>query len=1493
MHSGRKYWILLTLTCLLVGSTVWILTPTSRASMGAPGATNARRAAQPQAKATLHASALAAQSRFSDAADLQESSAATGRVVGELAADFNLDGALDLVTLRNTQSGGEIEVRMGTLDGGRGLPVSFPVAGEVTAFDFGHFTASGNMDIVVAGADGTLSVLNGDGQGGFTPGATMKVGGHISSIVAGDITRSGLDDVVVVDQADNSLKIVRIQGDLGAATVQSLSVNGLGRLTHVRMADFDNDYYPDIVVAGDQGVAVMYGDGAGSFGNRRNLGNPGPATGIAIGDFRGHAFPDLAVSTPTGVAVWTNRLAKGFSKGAQYAAGSGVTGVIAGNFNDDEFTDLAAINGDTSQVSILFNAGGKGFLPPMAMDVDGGPSALVAGRFAHSGINSIAVGKQDGRTVMAVPQVINTVTVTTSADENDCPACTVTGVNSTTSILSFTNAVAPNANPGGGAGISLREAITAINNEGIQGGATGWTISFQGISRHKHDNMEAASTQANCLSPNDTFWNLAISIGNLPAILSPGLTIDGTLFNNDTTTMGDGVTNTLGPSVFLSGAGAKLVITSSAPGCTVKGLGFSAASGDAIAVFSPNCNVMNNVIGLACDSVTADGASGAGIELMSGSKGEVISGNTISKNANGIIINGVSQSVATPQNNTISGNKIGITRTLVGAGNTNDGILLQAGATGNTISGNTISGNGLFGVEVNGNITSNTIIQSNFIGTDPSGVNAIGNTMAGIGIDTASGTSKFNQITSNVISGNTGNGIRILADSAGLQSNVVAQNKIGVNVTGSVQVPNLIGGVVLDGQASGNTIGGATYAGSHNEISGNNTVGVWIKGSANNNIIQNNDIGPNNLGSGSPADLTHTRQVSNKGGGVLIEGTASSNTLIQNNIAFNEGVAGNSGITHNSSANFNKFTQNNISFNPPDGPPGGPTIQDNNGQQGMLNAQITTAITSLIKVDTATTISQGGQTTITGTANFLSNSVTANINQAVIEIFVSQRGSTMDESKSEGQAFIGSVGSFQVDQANPNTVDWVANLVVPQPFLSQTNTVFITATITTGDGSTSPFSIGKIAQCGQQGCGATCQFQVTPSLNFNNAPIGQTTNQTLALSNTGGVSVTVTAVTLTQSGSLFTRSNLTLPLTIPAGQTVNVTIGFTPTDTSQQTASIRVSDSCTADIIVPVTGNGAAAATPKIGVVPPALNFGNVNVSKSASLQFFVSNFGNAPLNVATLTLQAGVNSQFSIPSNPAPFTVPAQSTSAGITVNFNPTSNGSKTDTLVIASNDPTTASFNLPLSGTGVQTAPPVVTVQTPTFGQVVIPGQPFNVNFMVVDSVSVVNYQILLSTNNGVTFTPGFGSGGATTGANLVSITLPAGTLSTTIAVLQVKVLDSAANTGTGNSAPFTIGAQVLLINPFVQGKKFFTTVSGSGIQAGARLTFTGVGGNDTWLLTLSSDGSQWIVFKSDQAVAGTDTGLKFKGFANFFSGQSVPAFVKNPDGSTSTSVLISFP
>src|SRR5262249_22063814 len=143
------------------------------------------------------------------------------------------------------------------------------------------------------------------------------------------------------------------------------------------------------------------------------------------------------------------------------------------------------------------------------------------------------------------------------------------------------------------------------------------------------------------------------------------------------------------------------------------------------------------------------------VDFQSGSVNETVTNNLISNNGigtlgqapspgqAGILINGVSQSTAVPQNNTISNNKIGLDvfgdsghdqmNLANNVGNNGDGILMQNGAVGNTITGNTICGNYFDGIEEIGNITADAIIQNNKIGTDANGVGTKGQN--GISLD--------------------------------------------------------------------------------------------------------------------------------------------------------------------------------------------------------------------------------------------------------------------------------------------------------------------------------------------------------------------------------------------------------------------------------------------------------------------------------------------------------------------------------------------------------------------------------------------------------------------------------------------------------------------------------------------------------------------------------------------------------------------------------------
>ncbi len=218
--------------------------------------------------------------------------------------------------------------------------------------------------------------------------------------------------------------------------------------------------------------------------------------------------------------------------------------------------------------------------------------------------------------------------------------------------------------------------------------------------------------------------------------------------------------------------------------------------------------------------------------------------------------------------NRIQGNFIGTDSTGTNAlGNVN-GMVIRGGIHGNLIGGTTaaernlISGNS--GYAINNEDAPATVVQGNFIGTDVSGTRAVPNGVGGIyfgGSDGLIGGTAAG--ARNVISGNLGAGIGF-----GSSSNVIQGNFIGVDVTGTNALGNSSYGIAAGYSASGNLIGGLTPA-ARNVIA-RNAHGIRIDSSSN-NVIQGNFIG---------VDATGTRAAGNTGFGIYIGQLYAPNTLI-------------------------------------------------------------------------------------------------------------------------------------------------------------------------------------------------------------------------------------------------------------------------------------------------------------------------------------------------------------------------------------------------------------------------------------------------------------------------------------------------------------------------------------------------------------------------------------------------------------------------------------
>ncbi len=158
------------------------------------------------------------------------------------------------------------------------------------------------------------------------------------------------------------------------------------------------------------------------------------------------------------------------------------------------------------------------------------------------------------------------------------------------------------------------------------------------------------------------------------------------------------------------------------------------------------------------------------------------------------------------------------------AGASAQGLYLLTGSAGSTIRGLVINRFAAQGITI---YTASNTVQSCFIGTDLSGTNALGNGQDGIGIS----GSGYNLIggpagAGNVIAGNGGSGIQIYSP-----SNTVQGNFIGTDTTGSQPLGNGTDGIQIPLETSSvsdaNIIGG-TAAGTGNTIAFNGRVGVWV-----------------------------------------------------------------------------------------------------------------------------------------------------------------------------------------------------------------------------------------------------------------------------------------------------------------------------------------------------------------------------------------------------------------------------------------------------------------------------------------------------------------------------------------------------------------------------------------------------------------------------------------------------------------------------------------
>jgi parallel beta-helix repeat protein len=323
-------------------------------------------------------------------------------------------------------------------------------------------------------------------------------------------------------------------------------------------------------------------------------------------------------------------------------------------------------------------------------------------------------------------------------------------------------------------------------------------------------------------------------------------------------------------------------------------------------------NVLNgNFVGTTADGDYALGNGGDGVWIVNASYNSLIGCkfvnnpfvyyNVVSGNGG----NGVS--VTNSNNVVVQGNFFGSAANNSSVvPNRLDGILVEGTSANTQVGGviplgNVSAGNGANGIEVTdqarGFITFNTFGGLHaFGGAAPNGNDGV----------LITSTGGDNTVRTNVMSGNTHNGIELAGNATGV---TVDPNIAGLNTKGNGLLPNGGDGLLIDGNAHGNTIGGTTRSViPQNTFSGNARYGVEITGWAHNNTVFRSYIG---------AEILGTTALGNSRGGVLIGGHACLNAIGNFTHRPSNLISGNTGrgVTLLPGTRLNRVVNNYIGLN--------------------------------------------------------------------------------------------------------------------------------------------------------------------------------------------------------------------------------------------------------------------------------------------------------------------------------------------------------------------------------------------------------------------------------------------------------------------------------------------------------------------------------------------------------------------------------------------------
>ncbi|MGA7436183.1 MAG: VCBS repeat-containing protein, partial [Solirubrobacterales bacterium] len=328
-------------------------------------------------------------------------------------ADFNGDGNVDLATANLT--GMSISVLFGDGSGGFGARNDFPTGKVPVSITSADFDDDGKPDLAATNPEdfpgfSTVMVLINNGSGGFGSVASYDTYGSSYAVTSADYNDDGKRDLATADGSASAVSVLFGNGNGGFGAANTFD-SGAAPYS-ITSVDFNGDGKKDLATANDNGsVSVLFngidGDDNGYFGSRADFPTGTPySISVTSADFNGDSKADLATANlgSNNVSVLLGNGSGGIQSGATiFPIGAAPISVISADFNGDGKPDLATADYVTNEVSVLLGNGGGSFANKAEFPTGQTPYSVASADFNNDGKPDLTTANENSNSVSVLP----------------------------------------------------------------------------------------------------------------------------------------------------------------------------------------------------------------------------------------------------------------------------------------------------------------------------------------------------------------------------------------------------------------------------------------------------------------------------------------------------------------------------------------------------------------------------------------------------------------------------------------------------------------------------------------------------------------------------------------------------------------------------------------------------------------------------------------------------------------------------------------------------------------------------------------------------------------------------------------------------------------------------------------------------------------------------------------------------------------------------------